>query len=319
MEIEEIAAALPGIIGRWGYEIKGVRPDLVITGSPERALHREILETTTGELMVLEQLPARMQAARERQAAILRCLAQQGLSEVRPWLPCNDNAMGCFTAGYYWQLRRWEDGLSLPRETYADEGWRGEVLADYLVAQKQASHCSQMPGQNEAPFSLHHYIHTLLPQVRLRMPALETDLKPIIQELHPFLEREAHLATDFCHGDFHPGNVVWGNRRINAVIDWEFCGRKAAGYDMANLLGCLGNDSPANLTGPLALSFIQRLRQAEFLDNDGWETLPELIAALRFAWLREWVAQRNTPLICQELDFIWLILDNRDLLRARWN
>ena len=115
--------------------------------------------------------------------------------------------------------------------------------------------------------------------------------------------------------DYEKNNIILGYK---AVIDWEFCGRKPPAYDMANLLGCLGMDDPAFLTGPMAMEFLRTLQEAEFLEPRDSHFLPDQIAALRFAWMREWVARKDMAMITQELDFLWLILDNRDLLRKKW-
>ncbi len=68
-------------------------------------------------------------------------------------------------------------------------------------------------------------------------------------------------SISFCHGDLHPLNVIWGEKSIRAVIDWEFSGIKPEIYDLANMLGCLGMEDPANLFRPLcesASSWLER-------------------------------------------------------------
>ncbi len=315
--MESILPSLPEIAARWGISLSRCRPDLGIAGSPARALQREVLESTDGELYVVEQLPFTRQPEREAQARILRDLAKAGLEPIALWLATLDGEVGLRHDGYYWQLRHWLPGEPLPRETYGDDVWRGDLLAQFLLRLRDAADAAPL-DTSAPPFLLHHYIHRLLPHIQERIPALLTDLNPILQQLHPFLEEESSLPLRFCHGDFHPGNVLWGSQCIYGVIDWEFLGRKSAAYDLANLLGCLGVDNPDFLTGPLALAAIHVLHDHEYLTPQGWHALPCLVAALRFAWLREWVAQKNTPLICQELDFLWLVLDNIDTLRMKW-
>ena len=132
------------------------------------------------------------------------------------------------------------------------------------------------------------------------------------------MEAEHELPVHFCHGDFHPLNIIWGDHRINALIDWEFCGFKTEAYDVANLLGCIGMDAPENLTCGMALQFVKTLREKNFLSEKAWRWLPETIAAQRFAWMREWCFANDRDMMIQELDFIWLLLDNADLLRTKW-
>lgn len=311
---------LAGIFGRWGYDLKCMHPELAIAGSLERAMKREILEATTGELFVLEQLPLARRETRLIQAEILHYLAQRGVTGIHPWLAEYSGGFGTVQDGYFWQLRHWIQGNELPRDSYANDAWRGSVSAEFLVELQKAASRPDMPGTGGYTFTLMHYISHLMEHFKRQLPPLVKDVTPMIAELQNYHEYEDNLAGrgHFCHGDFHPGNIVWGRKCINGVIDWEFQGQKTAGYDMANILGCLGMDAPENLTGPFAMTFIKTLRDAKFLTDEELHFLPDQIAALRFGWLREWVARKDKPMITQELDFIWLVLDNRELLRSKW-
>lgn len=309
---------LPVVFSKWGYDLKCCRPDLNIAGSPERALKREILEDSMGSLFVLEQLLPTHRDSRELQAQTQQFLANHGVEQLHPWISPTPGKYGVEYDGSYWQLRRWTPGVPLPRETYALDDWRGRATAEFLVSLRKASLETGMPGMSAYPFSLMHYIEHLMGHFQRQIPELVTDMKPMVSELHEYHEYEHHAPARFCHGDLHPGNIIWGERGINAVIDWEFCGPKTAAYDAANLLGCIGMDDPAFLTGPYAMTFVKALRSADFLTPEEWHFLPDQIAALRFGWMREWVARKDKTMMTQELDFIWLILDNRELLRSKW-
>jgi len=39
----------------------------------------------------------------------------------------------------------------------------------------------------------------------------------------------------FCHGDYHPMNIIWSADDIKCVIDWEFSEYKSEIYDAANI------------------------------------------------------------------------------------
>ena len=84
MTNEELVQELPHLVAHWGYELQRCRPDLRIGGSPERALHREVLEDANGDLYVIEQLPLQKQSARELQAKALRFLADHQVAGVFP-------------------------------------------------------------------------------------------------------------------------------------------------------------------------------------------------------------------------------------------
>lgn len=316
--MESLLERLPAIFAKWGFELKCCHPELSIAGSPERALKREILEDSHGELFVLEQLPLANREIREAQARCQRFLVEQGMEGVSPWLSPVPGSFGVECEGFFWQLRHWSKGVALPRETYAQDAWRGEATAQFLLNLRKCSDSEAMPGRGGRVFTLMHYIGHLMTHFQRQLSALVTDMKPMVAELREYHDYEHTAQGRFCHGDLHPGNIIWGERKIQTVIDWEFCGPKPAAYDLANLLGCLGMDDPAFLTGPYAMTCIQALRKGAFLTEEEWHFLPDQIAALRFGWMREWVARKDKPMITQELDFIWLILDNRELLRQKW-
>ena len=126
------------------------------------------------------------------------------------------------------------------------------------------------------------------------------------------------LPVAFCHGDYHPLNIIWSTDDIKCVIDWEFSGYKSEIYDAANLIGCVGVEDPQSLTGNLVKSFIADMKRAEIISNISWRYLVEFIIALRFAWLSEWLRRRDTEMIRLELDYMRLVIENKSSLQKAW-
>ena len=285
-------------------------------GSPERVLRRFVLQSTTSdEKFVFEGSDMHRRGHREEQARFLERLKQNGCGHILPWLRTKDGDFGKTTEFFYWQCRRYASGLELDRENYGNDAWRGKVLADFLVDLKKASNGIV---DKSHPFYISDYIHSLMPKIKERNPALHSDLSPIFEELHHFLHDEKTLRLCFCHGDYHPLNVLWGENELTGVIDWEFAGIKPVLYDIANMTGCVGMDNPEFLTGNLVMTFLTRLQHDSFIDKEEIRALPEYMAALRFAWMREWCWRNEKEMMIQELDYIWLLLDNRKLLADRW-
>lgn len=311
-----ISTDLPSLLAHWQLAAIRPRPDIILPGSPDRTPSRLALESADGKLYVLEQLFPAKRGARRRQSALLQRLAEAGLP-VHPWLLTSAGAScACTKDGGTWQLREYIPGVALDRPRYAQDAWRGEALGAFLVALRRQDTLAPLPVSE--PFDLPRYVDGLIASYKVRRPELAEDLTPIRRELDAFWTAHAGLPFVFCHGDFHPLNVMWGDKAINSVIDWEFMGTKAQCYDVANFIGCVGMDDPAQLTGPLIMAMLSAIRRGGIWSADSWQWLPEFVAALRFAWLREWVIHEPLDTICQELDLIWLLLDNRELLRQRW-
>jgi homoserine kinase type II len=300
---------LVDVLPAWNLQSARIAQDLTAGGSPERVRGRYVLEHC-GRRFVLECLSLAKRQARQREATILQTMQNHGCPHLCPWLATADGQAGIAADGYFWQLRAWKPTHDLDRDAYGFDAWRGQVMAEFLRNMRDASHGLT---DDEQPFLLCEYIPVLMRLIHDGNHRLYDDLSPIIAELQEILALEPSLPRAFCHGDFHPLNVLWGEQSLNAVIDWEFCGLKPQLYDIANLLGCLGMDSPQFLTSPMAAAILHGT--ADFADL---EILPQYIAAQRLAWMREWFVKKDREMMVQELDFLWLLLDNRDLLARRF-
>ena len=136
------------------------------------------------------------------------------------------------------------------------------------------------------------------------------------QKLFPYLK---YLNKWFCHGDFHPGNLLWKDRKLNAVIDWEGSCYREELFDLAYFMGCVGMDDPANLQSPwaesLLLGFVRNANPTKL----GFLLLPELVLATRVAWLSTWLSHEEDLVIAeQEIAFIKILMEELDNLRSVW-
>jgi homoserine kinase type II len=133
-----------------------------------------------------------------------------------------------------------------------------------------------------------------------------------------FADREDAFPVVFCHGDFHPLNVIWSEDGIKSVIDWEFLGYKPEVYDVANLIGCVGFEDPAGLTQDLVTELLSRTMKANVLSPPCWQQIVEWVIAIRFAWLSDWLRRRDRDMIDLEVTYIHLLIDNRQALKGFW-
>jgi homoserine kinase type II len=151
----------------------------------------------------------------------------------------------------------------------------------------------------------------------------DKNIKDEINDIARFLEKDfmpayEKLPIAFCHGDYHPLNIIWSADNMKCVIDWEFSGCKREIYDAANLIGCIGVEDPRSLTGGLVKSFISEMAEAKLISKTSWKYLVEFIVALRFAWLSEWLRRKDVEMIGLELDYMRLLIDNKNRLQKAW-
>jgi homoserine kinase type II len=305
------------VLDYWKIRPARFRPEAGIAGSPERCLFRTVVEDETGRSFILESLDPRTMERRREISCTLAVLGRH-LSEVRSHLPLEDGSFILAEGRQFWQVSPFVEGLPLQRPEYAGEGWRGPALADFLIRLKQAS--KDFPEANPAGrFSPAGFIRSLEPKIRDRDAALQGRIQPAFRHLESaYFEKEAGLQTAFAHGDFHPLNVIWTKDGIAAVIDWEFSGLKPEMYDAAILVGCLGMEHPRYLDGDLVNGLITALKKNAGYAAESWDAFFDLVLALRFAWLSDWLRRDDREMVDLEAVYIDLLIANREGLEAAW-
>jgi homoserine kinase type II len=303
---------------RWKIKLTRLRPDVALAGSPERTAWRSVVEAHDGRLFVLEKIPTRVYGRKKKIADTLQRLVDHGLKPVVAYRPDVDGeAISLINQGTWhglWQLSAFVAGVDLRRPVYAMDRWRGDAAAAFLVQLDTIGNRRQVEGKS-APFSIVDYCRNLFATLADRQPGVAEQYRPFMDHLETnFFAVHDQLPAGFCHGDFHPLNIIWGHQEIRVVIDWEFCGIKPKIYDLANLLGCLGMEAPESLSGPFAGRLIRRLKKAAIFDDASWRVLPDLMLAIRFAWLSEWLRKNDRPMLDLEADYMTLLLNYRATL-----
>jgi homoserine kinase type II len=306
------------VLRLWGPQLRKIREDIPIAGSPDRCVFRTVIEDREGKLYILENLEAEYIPHKKKIAQALSFLSEKGLTEVRSYLPLGEDEYIAAWQNHYWQVSPYVDGVPLVRPDYTFEGWRGPVLADLLIDLWGKS--ENMPFFDKSqPFSIISFNREFLEKVKSREPELYERIRPSVDFLEQgFVNIHENLPIRFCHGDFHPLNVIWSATGINAVIDWEFLGFKPEIYDIAMMIGCLGMEKPQSLTGDLLFEFVKRLKESGLIAEKSWACLFEFVLALRFAWLSDWLKRSDPEMIDLEAVYIQLLLDNREIFIRSW-
>ena len=313
-----IFSALPDLLSPWGISLKAIREDLNIAGSPERTCDRVVVEDSNGALWILEEIPKREIEKKCQILSLLDHLAGRGFEQIVCYRKAIAGSHHVLFSDGIFQLLPFRQSIPLDRPAYVFEGWRGPVLAEVLIAFRKAS-ASFVPPEGRGFFSLKTYVRRIRDDIAARDPHLMKDVSPILAHLEEvFFPVHDDLPRSLGHGDFHPLNILWGPRSIHALIDWEFFGIKPEGYDAANLVGCLGMEDPASLGEDLVLSFLHVLTETGFFQPETRASFPDLVLALRFAWLAEWLRKKDLPMIDLELTYMHLLLEHQQDLMKLW-
>ena len=309
---------LKAVADHWQVRLKKIHHNIPVQGSPERSVFRVVLDDNNGKYFVLEQIPVKSLEHKGQIAATLDFLAKNNLSRIQPYLACQEGSRVIKYKNNFWQMIPFVWGVTLDREKYMYEKWRGSAFADFLIELRRKSQNLPFFDPSKA-FSLKDYVYKLIREINL----YNKDIKDEIKDIAGFLEKYfmpmyEKLPVAFCHGDYHPLNIIWSADDIKCVIDWEFSGYKSEIYDTANLIGCVGVEDPQSLTGDLIKRFIADMKETGIISKTSWKYLVEFIIALRFAWLSEWLRRRDTEMISMELDYMRLLIENKSSVQKAW-
>jgi homoserine kinase type II len=304
--------------GAWCLDVKRIRDDVAISGSPQRSDFRCVVECPDRGLVVLENIRGQDRGKKQAIIDTIDFLCGQGLSLVHPYMRTAEGRHIVQDEGFLWQASPYVQGVPLDRPGYAFDQWRGTAMADFLIDLRRASG-SLHELLSSPPFSILNHIDVLMGQIRIRVPGLVDRLAPVAAFLQ---KRLAHvhdnLPRAFCHGDYHPLNIIWSENAIQGVIDWEFSGIKPEIYDAATLIGCLGMEIPDALTGPGVMEFVRKLKAEQVFSETSWRVLVEMTIAIRFGWLSEWLRNHDEEMIELEMVYMHLLMDHADDLVGLW-
>lgn len=291
--------------------------DLAVSGSPNRSVDRFVFRDEKRTRYIAEGFAPAKKNKQITQNILLEFLQQNGLSAVHPYLRTNDQTHGVDAESCFYQIRPWIEADELPRDTLGNDPAFAALWADFLIDFKRVASLPGLPVPPNPRFYFSDKLPSLERFLRQQMPSLRSAYCSVLRKLEPFLNSERELPAMLAHGDFHPGNILTRSGTVSAVIDWEFAGKKTAGYDLALLIGCLGRDHSDWLYGEAVAALRTHLLQVDYLPGSAWLYLPDLIAAIRLGWLGEWIDLKEEDLAAGELVFVNDLLDTfRDAWRA---
>ena len=305
------------VFNNW-KDFSGILPDVPIAGSPERTLNRWVVQDRLGDRYLLEQIPAENLELKRCIINVLDFLHDQHCPYIQPYCKTVNNETLVNEKGTWWQLIPFMQGVELDRGNYFNDGWRGKSLANFLVQLRTAT-TNIDSVCNHTGFSITWFINDLLKKLEQHSPQVFKHLLELSNALKEFENIFDGLEIGFCHGDVHPLNVIWGHDDIISVIDWEFHGPRARIFDAANLVGCLAMEDPRALTAETVKSMLLVLHDNEYFNDVEWRVFLEYIIATRFLWLSDWLRRKDEKMINLELSLMYLLFDNRKMIRQHWN
>lgn len=291
----------------WGFKTLKRHNDKNIPGSPARAVSRSVIEDTENRLWLMERIAGTQVKGRTAIAENLQTLQDSGMDWLLPYQKTNSGEFTAEIMAFPWQLSTFYESDELPRPEYIYDEQRGKAMADFVASLRKHSRGKTF-ADSGCSFSMIDYSKELTGTISKRHPEIFKRLEPICDRLFPAMETFSNLPTAFCHGDFHPLNILWKGQKMGAIIDWEFSGIRPEIYDVANMIGCVAFENPEALSTGVIPAFIDGLYDHTNIADESYEALPSFIPSLRFAWLSEWLRKKDHEMIEMELDYMTLLM-----------
>ncbi len=306
------------ILQNWNINFFEINKNISFYGSPERSDQRTALTDDKNNIYVLEKINEKIKFKKENIAQKIFELKKTNSDlKINPYLLNKNNNFITEFEDNFWLLSVFIENEKLDREKYLDESWRGKLMANFIIKLNKTSKIFKL--KNEEVFSLPKYINKIKKDMIIFHPQEKEQLKNVFIYLEKnFFPIYDNLKTNFCHGDFHPINILWGENEIKSVIDWEFCGFKPEMYDVANMIGCLGMEDPQTLKKDIIKLFLEKIKNENIFQELSWSYLFDLILAIRFSWLAEWLRKNDKEMIELEIIYMNLLLDNKNYLKKFW-
>ncbi len=302
----------------WGIRILKLRQDLDLQGSPERTLSRVAVEDDKGDVLLVEKFAPEKCESRQRIARALLRFKDEGLTQALGGIPAHNDLVLNLYNGCGIQVSPFIHSTGLARPQWLDQPKVGRALAGFLIRMKSIPD-SRVADLSFPVFDLEGYVRNLFKAMEENHPHRAEQYRPFLNFLEEGLWSGGHrFPMTFCHGDYHPMNVIWDDEQVKAVIDWEFAGFKPDIYDAANLVGCAGMEHPEGLVGPMVVTFLHDLGQARIVHGDSWRWFPDYVLALRFAWLSEWLRKNDTEMLETEAVYMKILIAHKNALREAW-
>jgi homoserine kinase type II len=307
------------ITKNWDIDFKEIKDDINIYGSPERSKYRIVLSDKKNSLYILERI-SKDQLKRKEEIAdnIFKLKKNDETLKIYPYLLNKINLFISEVEKELWMMSPYLNGIELERPGFIDQIWRGKVMADFLIELIKSGKIFHTIDKNI--FALDEYVIKIEDVMKNHNSSEYNSLKKTIDYLKKdFFPIYSQLPLAFCHGDFHPINIIWGENDINAVIDWEFCGFKPELYDVANMVGCLGIENPSAFKKEITTGFLNSFREINLFSAISWDNFINLIISIRFGWLSEWFRKRDQEMIELEIVYINLVFDKMNELKSFWD
>ncbi len=279
-----------------------------IYGAPSRSADRVVVTDKNDEKFIVEKHHFWNMGKKVKIAENINLLHSNGFEECSPYI---DSVQGLSVIEFEnrcWMVQKFIDHDKLHRPDYLDDGLKGKAAAETLLKMYEISSNLKMNDSID-PFSLAEHTLKTVKKIRHIHPEISAKTLDVLNIIeYSFVHLIEKMPVVFCHGDYHPLNILWDGNNVKKVIDWEFSGYRPILTDIANIIGCAGFENVSAFNRDFVRNFLEVIKNSGFLSDILFEKITLFTLGFRFSgWLNEWINDKDGAMIQREIKYLNLL------------
>jgi len=279
-----------------------------IYGAPSRSADRVVVTDKNGEKFIVEKHHFWNMGKKLKIAENINLLYNNGFDKCSPYIYSVQGIPVIEFENRCWMIQKFISHDILQRPDYLDDGLKGANAAKALLKMYDVSRNLQMNDAIDS-FSLAEHTLKTVEKIRNIHPEISAKTPDVINIIgHSFKDLIEEMPLVFCHGDYHPLNILWNGDNVKTVIDWEFSGYRPILTDIANIIGCAGFEDVSAFNRDFVRNFLEVIKNSGLLSDKLFEQIILFALGFRFSgWLNEWINDKDETMVQREIKYLNLL------------
>jgi len=276
-----------------------------IYGAPSRSADRAVVTDKNNEKFIIEKHHFWNMSKKVKIAENINLLYNNGFEECSPYIYSVQGPPVIEFENRCWMVQKFIDHDILQRPDYLDDGLKGTAAAETLLKMYEISSNLKMNDTIDS-FSLAEHTLKTVRKIRNIHPEILSKISDVINIIeHSFMPLIEEMPLVFCHGDYHPLNILWNGNNLKKVIDWEFSGYRPMLTDIANIIGCAGFENISAFDRNFVRKFLQVIDKYHYFKRYDFNAIIIFVIGFRFSgWLNEWIKDKDGAMVQRETEYL---------------
>jgi len=276
-----------------------------IYGAPSRSADRVVVTDKNNEKFIVEKHHFWNMDKKLKIAENISFLHSNGFEECSPYIDSVQGMPVIELENRCWMVQKFIHHDILQRPNYLDDGLKGANAALSLIRMCDVSNNIKM-NDTDSGFSLWEHTAKTVENIMHIHPEILSKIPHVIDIVeHCFKDLIEQMPIAFCHGDYHPLNILWIGDNVEKVIDWEFSGYRPELTDVANIIGCAGFEKENGFSRDFVKKFLEVIENSHCFKRYDFKEIIVFVIGFRFSgWLNEWIKDKDGAMVQRETEYL---------------